>query len=321
MTGVGTQTRSELSKLIGALQQTLAAPAAPVSPRPEAGLPASVDQLFRAVLPSAPGNADLPRQQFLNEYLGRLDGAAPQDSRYAHWPTLVELAAELGMDTDKAREIRQRVLTQWSKKPLLTELRDAIAELLADNGGLMTAIELAEALLLRRGSVQGSPLRERQAQAVVRAGVETELLRQESRWVLRRCGKRILIADNRQQRGEELADYAEALGQLADECAALDPLLLASKGAGARPGGAGPGVLAGLSNHRLLRLAVAAAQGAALSSRAEIYPRQAGRRQSLTLAQGALLGMQALSAQEVRHQVSGAIRRPSRCRDGPSSTD
>jgi hypothetical protein len=37
----------------------------------------------------------------------------------------------------------------------------------------MTAVELAEALLVSRGSLQGETLRTRQAMAVVRAGVET----------------------------------------------------------------------------------------------------------------------------------------------------
>ena len=89
---------------------------------------------------------------------------------------------------------------------------------------------------------------------------------------MRRLGKRILIADNTQERGEELADYAEALGQLADECAEQQPLLSPVRALERIRAVAAPESFAGLSNHRLLRLAVAASQGAALSSRAEFYP-------------------------------------------------
>ena len=169
----------------------------------------------------------------------------------------------------------------------------------------MTAVELGEAILLRRGSVQPSPIRDRWAQAVVRAAIETELARQESRWILRRCGKRILIADDTQGLGEALADYAEALGQLADECAEQQPLLSPVRALERIRALPAPDSFAGLRNHRLLRLAVAASQGAALSSRAEFYPKGMPAERSLELAQGALLGTPKLSVAEVQDRIQG----------------
>jgi hypothetical protein len=257
--------------------------------------------------------ADADRRRFLSAYLGRLDSDRPRREQGVHWPTLVTLAAEIGLDPDRLRELHSRAVALWAKNKLITQLRQDIAVLLDDYGGVMTALELAEAVLLRRGSVQASPLRERWARAVVRAAVDTELARQESRWIIRRSGWRILVADNRDQRGEALADYAQALGELADECA--DP---ASEGAPllspvralemirAVPAPfSDQHSLARLSNHRLLRLAAAASQHAALSSRAELYPRGLSAERAIELAQGALLGARSLTVAEVHNRVQG----------------
>jgi len=153
--------------------------------------------------------------------------------------------------------------------------------------------------------VQGSPLRERWARAVGRSAVETELTRQESRWIIRRAGRRILVADNRDLRGEELADYAQALGELADQCADQEPLLSPVRALDLIRAVPAPDSLARLSNHRLLRLAAAASQHAALSSRAELYPRGLRAERAIELAQGALLGARALPVAEVRSRVQG----------------
>lgn len=305
MTGVGIKTRRELSELVAQLQQQLGTEALPQPLQQEDGLLVSVDQLFAAVMPKTNKASDPVRTAFLNEYLGRLDSDPPRGNHNAHWPTLVSLGAEIGIDTTLARDLQARIITQWGKNKYITQLRNDINQLLTDNGGLMTAMELAEAVLLRRGSIQPSPQRERHAQAVVRAAVEIELNRQQARWTLRRSGKRILIADNTQGRGEELADYAEALGQLADECAEQQPLLSPVRALERIRAVTAPESFAGLSNHRLLRLAVAASQGAALSSRAEFYPRDMSAERSIALAQGALLGARALSVKEVQSRIQG----------------
>ncbi len=305
MTGVGTQTRRELSELVARLQQRLSTePLAEPASKAD-GLLLSIDQLFSIVIPKTNKASDPVRTAFLNEYLGRLDSGAPRGAHNVHWPTLVSLGAEVGIESAEARDIQARVLNQWGKNKFITQLRNDIAQLLEDNGGLMTAMELAETVLLRRGSVQPSPRRERLAQAIVRAAVETELSRQHSRWTLRRLGKRILIADNAQERGEELADYAEALGQLADECAEQQPLLSPVRALERIRAVTAPESFAGLSNHRLLRLAVAASQSSALSSRAEFYSRGMPAERAIELAQGALLGTRALSVVEVISRIQG----------------
>jgi len=313
MTGVGTRTRRELSEVVAGLRARLSPPerasrdTASITRASAQGeeLMISVDQLMRGLLPPPTKSTDPDRQRFLTEYLGRLDDDTTRPMDNVHWPTLITLGATLGMESAQLRELQSRVLAQWSKNKFITQLRHGIAQLLVDQGGVMTAVELGDAVLLRRGSVQPSPTRERWARAVVRVAIETELVRQESRWILRRCGKRFLIADDTQGRGEELADFAEALGQLADECAEQQPLLSPARALERIRALSAPDAFAALSNHRLLRLAVATSQGASLSSRAEFYPKGMPADRSLELAQGALLGTPKLTVAEIQARIQG----------------
>ncbi|UTW14491.1 hypothetical protein KDW95_22445 [Marinobacterium rhizophilum] len=224
-TGVGVKTRNELSDIIGQLQTRLLEDQQLRQLDTGDTTIVSVDRLFQQIMPKATKATDPTRLRFLNEYLGRLDEEAPRGVHNVHWPTPAAISGHLGIETLIVRELIDKVVTQWGKIKAITDLREEIVSLLEDNGGVMTAVELADAVLLRRGSVQDSPLRERWSYAGLRAAVETELSKQEPRWLLRRSGSRFLIADNRERRGEELADYANDLGELADECANQYPLL------------------------------------------------------------------------------------------------
>lgn len=303
--GVGNETRKELSDVIGRLQARLhtAQQTRQLAQRGQSNT--SIDRLFSQVMPVATKSTDPDRQRFLNEYLGRLEGESVAGPQAVHWPTTLSISTETGLPTSDVRALQERVLAQWSKNKNITELRDEVADILADNGGVITALELGEALLVRRGSVQESPLRERWAQAVARVAVDTELSKQESRWSLRRIGRRLVLADNTQGAGEELADYAETLGQLADDCARQQPLLSPIRTLEKIRSVPAPESSKGLSNARLLRLAAAASQTAALSSRAEFYPIGMKAELALELAQGALLGSRALTVKEIQNRVAG----------------
>lgn len=301
--GVGSLTRAELSDAIATLQERLQTERQSRDRVQSSDEHASVDRLFGMVMPAR--RSDPRREQFLNEYLGRLDGNKPSDSHSVHWPTMLSISAHTGLETSEVRTFLDKVMALWNKNKAITEVRDEIAEILAENGGVITALEISEALLLRRGSLQESPVRERWAQAVARAAVDTELTKQEPRWIIRRMGRRLVLADNIQGRGEELADYAEALGQLADECAEQETLLSPSRTLEKVRSMPAPDISIGLSNARLLRLAAAASQKAALSSRAEFYPIGMQAQRALELAQGALLGSRALSVNDVQERVQG----------------
>ncbi|EAZ99557.1 BREX system serine/threonine kinase PglW [Marinobacter sp. ELB17] len=305
LTGVGVKTRNELSEVIGQLQERLLEAQQRVQFDAGDTSIVSVDRLFQQILPKVTKATDPTRLRFLHEYLGRLDDDSPRGLHNVHWPTPAAISGYLGIETLMVRELISKVSVQWGKTKTITDLREDIAGLLEDNGGVMTAVELADAVLLRRGSVQDSPLRERWAYAVVRAAVETELSKQEPRWLLRRSGSRILIADNRQGWAEELADYANDLGDLADECANQYPLLSPVRALERIRAVPAPESFSELSNPRLSRLAAAASQQAALSSRAEFYPRGLPAKRALELAQGALLGSKALAVQDVQARVAG----------------
>lgn len=306
MAGVGINTRKELSDAIGKLQDRLGTELQTAAlVKGEDSALVSVDRLFTHIMPRVTKATDPARTRFLNEYLGRLDSEPPHGLHNAYWPTLVRLSGVANLETTEARQIQEKLLAKWGKTQAITELRNDIEKQLNDQGGVMTAIELSEAILLRRGSVQDSPLRERWAQAVCRAAIDTELARQNPRWLLRRSGQRLLIADNRQESGEELADYAEALGQIADECAERTPLLSPMQALNKISMVSAPPSFSGMSNQRLLRLAAAASQNAALSSRVEFYPRGMNATRTLELAQGALLGSKMLTVQDVQTRIQG----------------
>ena len=308
-TGVGVKTRTELSDIIGQLQSRLLDEKKTQAIAAESETVASVDRIFTYIMPKVTKATDPTKQAFLNEYLGRLEDndeyKQEKAIHHAHWPTLIKLSAHIGIDAADARTLADKILTQWGKNKLISDLRNEVADLLDENGGVMTAVEIADAILLRRGSIHPTPRRERWAHAVVRAAVETELSKQEPRWLLRRNGKRFLIADDRQAMGEELADYATDLGELADECSEQMPLLSPVRALEKIRAVSAPKSFSGLSNHRILRLAAAASQSAALSSRAEFYPRNLKANKALELAQGALLGSKALTINEVISRVAG----------------
>ena len=103
----------------------------------------------------------------------------------------------------------------------------------------------------------------------------------------------------------ELAEYARRLGSSADACAQAEPLLTPQRALETLESVLAPTANAALSAQRLLRLATASSQRAALSSRQEIYPR--GMAASLALRQslGALMGVRFLKLKDVQDRVAG----------------
>ena len=194
----------------------------------------------------------------------------------------------------KARE-------RWLKSPPVTSVRADIARLLVTHGGVMTVLELTQALLAARGSAEPDDrVRLRLAAAVARACLEAESALAGSRYQLFENGPIPLVAT-----GSELADYAKRLARAADEAAKTEPLLAPQRAAESLEAVAPPDTITPLSTQRLLRLATAASQGAALSSRLEIYPRGMAASQAVKLSLGALAGPKFLTAEQVAERVRG----------------
>src|SRR5262249_6886818 len=130
---------------------------------------------------------------------------------------------------------------------------------------------------------------QRLASAVARAAVETEDIMAQRRFQLRRVARKIVLACS-----QELAAYAEKLGQVADGLAEADPLAsplrvfqeLYEVQQPQQPHGCQP-----FNNERLLNLAAAMSTGAAVSSRQEVYPRGMAAERALRLGIGALSGL------------------------------
>jgi hypothetical protein len=147
--------------------------------------------------------------------------------------------------------------------------------------------------------VEEEPKRGRLARVVVRAAVETEAGREEPRFIVRRAGVNALIATDL-----SLADYAASLGEKSDQLAAEDPLVSPARAIENLREVPLPPEGEPLPDVRLLRLAVAASQSAAMSSRQEIYPRGMDAGRALKLSHGSLVGVRYLTADQIRQRVA-----------------
>ncbi|WP_372836549.1 protein kinase, partial [Pontibacterium sp.] len=143
MAGVGINTRKELSDAIGKLITLLGnEQQLPVLAKGDSTTLASVDRLFSHVMPKVTKATDPSRLRFLNEYLGRLDAEPPHGLHNVYWPTRVSLSAAASIESSEVRQIQEKLLTKWSKTQDVTQLRNDIAELILEYGGVMTATEL-----------------------------------------------------------------------------------------------------------------------------------------------------------------------------------
>lgn len=232
----------------------------------------SVDHLLREILPS-PGPRSAKATAILRATLG-LD--------VDEWPSQVAAAAVLGVPPTVVNQELARARNRWRDLPSVTELRKKVHGLVEANGGLAEQGELVAGLLMVCGSVQVEPARTRHARAVLRAAVETEAESAGPRyWQYRHQGRVVIAAS------QEVARYALKLGERADQLAKEDPLPSPARSLAILRAIAAPAGTSALLDARLLRLAVAVSQNAALSSRQELYPRGMDPARALRLAQGA----------------------------------
>jgi serine/threonine protein kinase len=299
--GVGNKTRREISYATRILRKRLLTgpseePTASITSTGEIEEPfdvatLSVDLLANRV--TRPGSREEDSTKRALRCLLGLDDALTDP-----WPNQIEVARLLNVSRARIGQLVTKFQERWSREPSITRLRDDIAEAIEKAGGVMTGGELAEAVLAARGSAMDDPLRTQYANAVVRAAVEVERSKAEPRFMFRRVDDRVLIALQ-----PELADYAVRLGKSADTLAADDPLATPARVVERLRAIAAPENAPALSDVRLVRLAAAASQTAAVSSRQELYPRGMDAARALKLSQGALLGVQKLSIRQIRDRV------------------
>ena len=220
MPGVGHKTRREiadLATLLGARFPDAGGASADVSSVDDASDDTvhSLDLLEARLLPRRGGRRD-SEGRVLKVLLG-LDeeGAAPD----VIWPSQTDVAAHVGLTRARVSQLLGKARARWSKDPSFTRLRQDVAALVASLGSVMSATELATALLSVRGSVKSEPRRSADALAVARAAVETESSKRDPRFVVRRTGARRLVATT-----EAWADYGLRLGNMADRLVEQRPL-------------------------------------------------------------------------------------------------
>jgi serine/threonine protein kinase len=308
MRGVGNKTRKRILAAVKVLRERLGSPSVSDVDAAAATDDAftyegqfpkeklSVDVLCQRVLTARAKSRNATENTALEALLG-LDQRVDQV-----WPSQSDVAPLAGVTRARIGQILAEAVDRWVKDSALTALRDQIAQMVEQNGGVMSADELCEMLLVARGSIEEEPRRTRLARVVTRAAVETENTRDEPKYVLRRVGSNALIATDM-----SLADYAAALGQRADEIATQDPLAPPPRVVEMLREVPLPPESEPLSDARLVRLAAAASQTAALSSKQELYPRNMEASRAVKLSQGALLvspvGSRFLTLDQVRQRV------------------
>ena len=166
-------------------------------------------------------------------------------------------------------------------------IRDSIQRL----GGVVTTKELVDLTILLRpvADTLGSdsvatPAHQRMAAAIARAAVETEGSLSDPRFEIRRLSGKTVVACT-----HDLALYAEKLGEVADSTAKADPLLPRLRVFQELYDVPQPPPVPGcqpFSNERLIKLAAAMGNEAAVSSRQELYPRNMNALRALRLASG-----------------------------------
>jgi len=254
---------------------------------------ASVDVLAREIDRAGKSHD----KQLLRLFLGR-----EKPDSMPFWPSRKAVANSLSVDLQQAMKQIDTARQSWRKMSAVTRLREDIRQVLEKSGGVMCAQDLADAVLAARGSVIGDrSLRDRFATAVVRAALESERGNQNQAFSDHRGKNNIFVSINR-----EAAEYAEQLGKTADDLAGQEPLTSPAKAIEMlRRINPPEGQLPIQHDNDLLRLAVSASEGAALSGKLEIYPKRMSAIRMLRLAQGALAGCPELTIHELKSRVQG----------------
>ena len=255
---------------------------------------ASIDALVKEIdrVGKSGGN-----KQLLRVFLGR-----ERPEHIPYWPDRKTVVSALSVELEQAINQIDTARKAWRKMPAVTRVREDMRQILEKSGGVLCARELADAVLAARGSViLEKSLRDGFATAVIRAALEAERENRNQGFSDYRGKDNIFISINR-----EAAEYAQLLGTAADSLALQEPLASPVK------------VIERLRNitppedrlpiqrdNDLLRLAVSASEGAALSGKLEIYPEEMAAVRMLRLAQGALAGCAELTIHDLKSRVQG----------------
>ncbi|MDJ1130789.1 BREX system serine/threonine kinase PglW [Streptomyces iconiensis] len=221
------------------------------------------------------------------------------------WPKQKDVAEALGLSAGRIPQMLKEERKRWKKHPAVQALREEILELLVSLGRVAPAVEIADALAVRRGTqLPGREQRRALALAAVRAVVEVEQLQPEEAEFQHQPNRKatedalvagLLALDVREGEAPDtptapgLLIYATRLGKTADRLTRQETLptaatVLTELGALTPPPG-----LVEWDERRLAELAAAASANAAATPRLEIYPRDLPLVRALRLTQAGLV--------------------------------
>ncbi|MEU6118075.1 BREX system serine/threonine kinase PglW [Streptomyces sp. NPDC047117] len=265
----------------------------------------SLDTLATLFVPELNNNGSNRNKVDMVRLLLRLPNERGELPDIGVWPKQKDVADVLGLSAGRIPQMLKEERKRWKKHPAIQALRADVMDLLAGLGRVASAVEIADALALRRGT-QLSEREQRRALALaaVRAVVEVEQLEpmeaefqhQPNRKATEEAlGAGLLALDVRENDAPDtptapgLLDYATRLGRTADRLAKLDTLptattVLSELGALTPP----PGAIE-WDERRLVELAAAASVNAAATPRLEIYPRNLPLVRALRLTQAGLV--------------------------------
>jgi hypothetical protein len=251
-----------------------------------------------------------------------------------YWRSQTEIAPMVDVTRGRIGQLVGKFQSRWCKDAAVTKMRSDLVEILTTAGGVLAVRELAEALLVARGSVEDDPRRTQYALALARSCTEAERTLAEPRFLVKRSlvtGHSSLANDQGQMANDratiiialtpELASYAIQLGQLADALALEDPLVPPARVLQRLREVTQPAGTSLIADARLLRLAAAASKNAAVSSRQELYPRGMDAARALKLSQGAIYGVSTLTVAQIRDRVSGRYPEAAPVPDRPALDD
>jgi serine/threonine protein kinase len=284
MRGVGNQTRQEIIRCVAALKERF-----PNNEEPAEevlGTP-TLETLRNRILGTKVGK----KETDWNIRCGLLGLGSSARPSPLQWPSQTDTADSLHVSPSRVYQTLAADRTRWSKDPLITAFRHELCEQIQKLGGIVTIPESIDLTLLLRPAAATLDLDRRQmmASAVARAAVEAEDKMAQRRFELRRVAGKTVVSCS-----QELAAYADKLGQVADDLASAERLLpplrvfqeLYDVPQPQQPDGCQP-----FTNERLLNLAAAMSKTAAVSSKQELYPRGMPAERALKLAINALSGL------------------------------
>ncbi len=306
--GVPDATRKEILALARSLRPRLPAP----QPERSTDLPPphGIEAVCATLLPKRHGK----ERDTLEVLLGQKPAL---DGTFLCWPAQTEAARGCGQSQPQISIWLRKVVKTWLADDVLTQVRQEIVALLDTRGSVMSAAELAEALIAARGSYTPEPRRLPQAIGLVRAAVEAELTRGgDARLAIHRLRGSATVLVGREPddpnavttAGQRL-DYAVRLGKRAAQLAAADPLPTRGRAVEALRAVAAPEGMPLLTDQRLLQLAAAASGDTAdVNAQGQLYPVGMAEGRALRLAVGSLVG-QRLATEQVQARVRARFPR------------